>query len=257
MGPDIPLPGTGDPQEIQKFLDDFANKYEDFKQVYQQYLNEEINIDAVTRELSAATAEAEMKFSEYSFQMSIEQLQHFGMLQKYFDNMMVDIFEEEISRNRTVCANAIENGEYFLVGLTYRGMESSIHMMYAKDRIKSDEHQKLTELQQEQQSVENMLKVIKALENVLNGELQPEDLAKIEKALKLYFDYFHNIPRTIVRTACDVRVIRLIQKHFEQLKSTGWAQELSEQHVKTCCRLLNALADVDELKLELEACQQG
>lgn len=252
MGPDIPVPGTGDPQEIQRFLDDFAQKYEDFQQVYQRYLNEEINVDEITRELSTATAEPEMKFAEYSFQMSIEQLQQFGLLQKHFDDMMVNIFEVEIQRNREVCTNAIENGEYFLVGLTYRGMESSIHMMYVKDRIKSDENQKLTELQQEKQSVENMLKVIKALENVLQGNLQTYELTKIQKALKLYYDYFHNTPRTIVRTACDKRVIRLIQEHFEKVQSTGLSENIIQNHIDACARILRALANVDELKAELK-----
>lgn len=252
MGPDIPVPGTGDPQEIQRFLADFAQKYNDFQQVYQRYLNGEINVDEITRELSAATAEPEMKFAEYSFQMSIEQLQHFGLLQKHFDDMMVSIFEVEIKHNREVCANAIENGEYFLVGLTYRGMESSIHMMYVKDRIKSDENQKLTELQQEKQSVENMLKVIKALENVLQGNLQTYELTKIQKALKLYYDYFHEMPRTIVRTACDKRVIKLIQEHFEKVRTTGLSQAVIDNHIAACARVLRVLANIDELKSLLQ-----
>ncbi|PKL79038.1 MAG: hypothetical protein CVV27_02465 [Candidatus Melainabacteria bacterium HGW-Melainabacteria-1] len=237
---------------IDGFLDAFADRCEEFKQVCADYLQGKVELDQITRAMSEATADAELKFSEFSFQMSMEQLQRFGMLQKILDSMMVEIFEADIINNRQTCARAIENGEYFLVGLTFRSIESAIYMRHSKDRIKLDQERRLSSLQQEQQSTEAMLKVIKALQQALEGSLDATALGRIEKAVGLYVSYFQPLERSELLSACDRRVLSLIKQHFESLRALPGDHR---PHLNACCQPLRSLPQPDALEPLLSECR--
>lgn len=198
-----------------------------------------------------------MLFSEYSFQMSIEQLQRFGALQKAFDNMMVNIFQEEINRYRQTAITAITNGEYFLIGMIYKSIKSAIYMMHAKDKIKFEQEQKLADIETEQQQVQAMLKLIKALEAVLEHPPQQEDLPKVQKILKLYLHYFKHLKNSL-KAACDQRVLTLSTEHLQHmLQSQSLCPSLQRQHLSLCYQMLAILSrHQPELQQRLSALRQ-
>lgn len=244
-----PGSGTDEGDIIEAFLNDFAAKARDFKQVYDGYMAKRVELDHVTRALSEATADAEQAFSVHSIAMTIDQLQRFGSLQKAFDTMMEHIFSEEIRRNRETCVNAIENGEYFLVGLIHKGIESSIHMLHSKDRIKVDKERKLAELAQGQQTIMGVLKVVKALEQGLQAEMDLDGLLKIEKVVGLYVSYFKDLPRTDFLSACDRRVLRLLKQHFDTLLASP-SGPITGEHMNRCCKVLSELPSGCEALIE-------
>lgn len=241
-------------EKVAIFLENFAGKCAQFRTVYQGYLNETVELGEITRAFSAATADAEMAFSEYSEHMTMAQLERFGKLQKAFDMMMENIFSEEIIRNYRICATAIENGEYFLIGLTAKGIQSSIYMLHSKDRIKLEQNRKLAALEQEQEQVQGMLKVIKALQQALEAELDIPALRRIEKVLGLYVSYFQALPRTQLLHGCDRRVLRLLKQHFETLLASGTGP-LTYDHLSRCCKPLEELPAAEALEPLLSECR--
>lgn len=242
-------------QKVAAFLHDFSARCAQFRSIYQAYLAQEVELGEVTRALSEATADAEMSFATYSAHMTMEQLERFGKLQKAFDLMMEQIFSEEIRRNYQICADAIENGEFFLVGLTRKGIQSSIYMLHSKDRIKTEQERKLRELETEQERVDSMLKVIKALQQALETEPDIPGLRRIEKGLSLYVTYFQEQPRTPLTQACDRRVLRLARQHFEALLETGKGP-LTYEHLRRCCQPLESLPNPAGLKPLLSDCRR-
>ena len=240
---------------IDAFLASFTTRCESFRAVYQAYLEEKVELGEITRALSEATADAEMDFSQYSTDMSMEQLQRFATLQGAFDDMMVQIFSEEIRRNRQTCAQAIENGEYFLIGLTHKGIQSAIYMMHSKDRIKTEKERKLTELEQEQANIQSMLKVLKAVQQAFAAEMDLQAMAKIEKALKLYVSFFNNTPRTDLLSACDRRMLQQLKQHFTTLLELS-SGPLTYEHLSRCCQALAGLPMPEALEPLFGECHQ-
>ncbi|MEZ0373117.1 MAG: hypothetical protein ACAI44_28760 [Candidatus Sericytochromatia bacterium] len=211
-------------------------------------MREEIGIGDITRHLSEATAEAEMFFGEHSFFMNLDQLQRYGVIQKTLDNMTSQLFETEIKRNRKIILEALKNGEYFIVGLTYNSIKSSIYMMYSKQKIKTEQDQKLGELEREQEATQVMIKVLKAIEAVIKIEdLTQVDNHKIQKALEIYVNYFKNAEKVDSKPACDDRVFKLFDEHVEFLRSMGFGGEPSKAsvHFSICCDTLQPLAHND------------
>lgn len=256
LSPDAYQDSDGPHQrEIEAFLTGFAARYTQFKAVYQAYLAETIELGEVTRALSEATADAEMAFSAHSHGMTMEQLQQFASLQKAFDTMMEQIFQEEIRRNYRVCAQAIENGEYFLIGLTHKGIQSAIHMLHSKDRIKTEKERKLEAVEQEQTQVQAMLKVIKALQQALDTEMDVPALRRIEKVLGLYVTYFRELTRTQLLSACDRRVLTLLRTHFQTLLATS-SGPFTYDHLARCLKPLQELPAGEVLEPLLSECRQ-
>ncbi|MGV3524749.1 MAG: hypothetical protein ACO1RX_11005 [Candidatus Sericytochromatia bacterium] len=242
------LPGSpkpADSAEIEKFLDEFNQHCVEFGYYCDQYMREELGIGDITRHLSEATADAEMFFGENSFSMTMEQLQRYGMIQKTLDNMTVQLFETEIKRNRKIVLEAIKNGEYFIVGLTFNSIKSSIYMMYSKQKIKTEQEQKLAELEQDQEATQSMIKVLKAIESTVKvNQFAQLDYQKIQKALEIYVNYFRNAHHVAAKSACDERVFRLFNEHVEFLRSQGFGGDMATAavHFSICCDTLRPLA---------------
>jgi hypothetical protein len=251
------LPGNHQPAnaaEVDRFLEDFNQKCVEFGYYCDQYMREEINIGDITRHLSEATADAEMYFAENSFNMNLDQLQRYGVIQKTLDNMTVQLFETEIKRNKTVINEALKNGEYFIVGLTYNSVKSSVYMMYSKQKIKTEQNQKLSELEQEQEATQSMIKVLKAVESTVHVDtLAQVDYQRVQKALEIYVNYFKNAAHVATKAACDERLIRLFGKHVEFMKNNdfGGDKATAAMHFALCCDTLQALAQTEDQKQRL------
>ena len=82
--------------------------------------------------------------------MSIEQLQQYGMIQQQLEQMTFSMFQTEVTRNRDVIYQAIRNGEYFIANLSFKTVSSNLHMMYMKQKIKTDQNKAQQELEDEQ-----------------------------------------------------------------------------------------------------------
>lgn len=245
------LPGNQNPADaadIDKFLVDFNQKCVEFGFFCDQYMREEIGIGDITRHLSEATAEAEVFFGEKSHLMNMEQLQRYGVIQKTLDNMTTQLFETEIKRNRKVISEALRNGEYFIIGLTFNSIKSSIYMLYSKQKIKTEQEQKLGELERELEATQVMIKVLKAIEAVIKIEdIAQMDYHKIQKALEIYVNYFKNAEQVQTKQWCDERVFKLFDEHVEFLRSMGFAGDNSTAsvHFSICCDTLQPLAATD------------
>lgn len=245
------LPGNQvpvDPAEIEKFLDGFNQKCVEFGYFCDQYMREEIGIGDITRHLSEATADAEMFFAEHSFFMNLEQLQRYGTIQKTIDNMTSQLFETEIKRNRKIITEALRNGEYFIVGLTYNSIKSSLYMMYSKHKIKTELDQKLAELEKELEATQTMIKVLKAIEAVIKiDDISQLDYHKIQKALEIYANYFKKAEDVDTKPACDERVFKLFEEHVEFLRNMGFGGDAASAsvHFAISCDTLQPLAHND------------
>lgn len=250
------LPGSiqpVDPSEIERFLDDFNQKCVEFGYFCDQYMREEIGIGDITRHLSEATADAEMMFGEYSFSMSLEQLQRYGTIQTTLDNMTAQLFETEIKRNKLVITEALRNGEYFIIGLTFNSIKSSIYMMYSKNKIKTEQERKLAELEQAQEATQSMIKVLKAIEATIKVEkIEEVNHQKIQKALEIYVNYFKNAT-VDTKAACDERVFRIFDDHVEFLRAHGFGGDsaTASVHIPICCDTLQPLAKTDRQRQQL------
>lgn len=244
------LPGSQniDPSLIEEFLNEFNQKCVEFGYYCDQYMRQEIGIDDITRHLSTATAEAESSFVEYSFNMNMEQLQRYGVIQKTLDNMTVQLFDTEIQRNRKTILSALKNGEYFIVRITYNAIQSSIYMMFSKNKIKTDQERALKELEQEQEATNTMIKVLKAIESTLRVDTFEEvSFEKIQKALDIYVNYFKG-SKVQTKPACDERIFRLFDDHAEFLKSHHFGNDAmtAGMHLSLCSDSLQPLAITPE-----------
>ena len=241
------LPGSQqplDPVDVEKFLDEFNQKCVGFGYYCDQYMREEIGIGDITRHLSEATADAEVFFGENSFSMSMEQLQRYGVIQKTLDNMTSQLFETEIKRNKTVVPEALKNGEYFIVNLTYNSIKSSLYMVYSKSKIKTDQNQAVTSLEQEQEATQSMIKVLKAIESTIKIDSVAQiNYPKIQKALDIYVNYF-STTTVSTKPACDERVFRIFDEHVTFLieHDYGGNQGSFIAHIAICCDILRKIA---------------
>ncbi|MEZ0369765.1 MAG: hypothetical protein ACAI44_11830 [Candidatus Sericytochromatia bacterium] len=236
---------TVTPTEVDAFLDDFALKADSFRRACEQYQHGEISIADITRHLSEATADAEFFFSEHSQLMGMEQLQRYGTIQALLDKLTVQVFEAEITHNQEVILQAIENGDYFIVNMTYNAIKSSIYMICSKQKIKTQQDKMLTQNQQELETAQTFIKVLKALESVIRTEpATPNDWPKIEKALAIYVDYFSHAEPMSLKQASDQRVFVLYAEHVNQLEKhqpPGWFE-----HFSSCKAQLLRLASSPE-----------
>lgn len=252
------LPGFGsaspaDPEKVEKFLDDFNQKCVEFGYFCDRYMREEIGIGDITRHLSEATADAELKFGEYSLSMTLEQLQRYGVVQNTLDNMTIQLFETEIKRNRYVISEAIKNGEYFIIGLTYNSIKSSIYMMYSKNKIKIDQDRALSELEQELEATQSMIKVLKAIEATIKVQrFEDINFQKIQKALDIYANYFKNAV-VVTKAYCDERIFRVFDDHVEFLRNNGFGGDAMTAgvHLSICCDSLQSLAKTDNQRQKM------
>ncbi|MEZ0375275.1 MAG: hypothetical protein ACAI44_39675 [Candidatus Sericytochromatia bacterium] len=221
-----------------------------------QYMRQEIGLGEITRYLSEATADAEMRFGEYSFLMSLEQLQRYGVIQTTLDNMTFQLFDTEIKRNCKIVLEALKNGEYFIIGLTYNSIKSSIYMMFSKQKIKTEQERKLAELEQEHASTQAIVKVLKAIESIILVEdLGKLDFPKIQKALEIYINYFKNAKQDEIKQACDDRIFKLLEQHIDFLRSMGFGGDPARAaaHFTICCDTVQPLAQTERQRTMLAA----
>jgi len=253
------MPQSVEPAVVDKFLAEFSQKCVEFGYYCDQYMRNEINIGDITRHLSEATADAEMLFAEYSFSMGMEQLQRYGVIQNSLDTMTFKLFETEVERNRSVILEALKHGEYFIIGLTYNSIKSSVYMMNSKKKIKTDQEQQLAQLEREQEATQGMVKVLKAIESVIKVESVAQlDFAKIQRALEIYVNYFRNAEQVYTKPASDERVFVLFGEHVEFLKAHDFAGDkgTAALHIALCCDVLNMLAHTDDQRRRTQAWRQ-
>ncbi|PIQ28333.1 hypothetical protein COW36_04135 [bacterium (Candidatus Blackallbacteria) CG17_big_fil_post_rev_8_21_14_2_50_48_46] len=253
------MPQPADPAAVDKFLSEFSQKCVEFGYYCDQYMRNEIGIGDITRHLSEATADAEMQFAEYSFSMSMEQLQRYGVIQNSLDTMTFKLFETEIERNKEVVLEALKHGEYFIIGLTYNSIKSSVYMMNSKKKIKTEQEQMLAELEREQEATQGMVKVLKAIESVIKVEnVAQVDFAKIQKALEIYVNYFRNAEHVHTKPASDERVFILFGEHVDFLAENNFAGDKTNaaMHIGKCTGILQLLAHTDEQKMRLDIWRQ-
>lgn len=236
--------------DVSQFLTDFQEKADIFKGYCDQYMREEITIDAITRHLSEATAEAEMYFAEHSFNMSIEQLQQYGMIQQQLENMTFSMFQTEVARNKDVIHSAIKNGEYFIVNLSFKTVASTLHMMYVKQKIKTEQNKAMAELEEERSLAQGMIKVLKAIEANIKPDLVSEsEYAKVQKAFTIYVRYFRDVEDQPVKSASNDRVISLLEEHLKHIQELhyGGDPESANNHIHACYAVLQEIADTEQL----------
>lgn len=254
---DLPgMQGASSSPEISAFLDAFERNCESFAQACASYTRQEVGISDITRLLSEATAEAELKFGEYSFSMNLDQLQRYGVLQARIDQLTCDLFATEIQRNQAIILEALRNGEYFIIGLTYNSIKSSIYMMYSKQKIKTEQEQRLSALDSELEATQVRIKVLKAVESVTRiADIALIDYHKIQKALEIYVSYFRQTEPLATAVACDQRLFRLFEEHVEFLRNMGFGgdQAMASVHISICCDTLQQLAHDERQRTLLAA----
>lgn len=228
-------------QDIQSQLDDFARKTEEYARFCEEFQSGgNINLADIMLPLGEAATEAESFFSAHSHEMDMEQLQRYGQLQSRLDSLTLQLFEADITRNQQIVLSAMENGDYFIVNLTYNAIKSSIYMIYAKARIKTQQDERLAAMQQNLEIAQTFIKVLKALESVLAPEPAVQDFGRIQKALNIYCDYFQNAETVPLKQASDQRVFNLFAAHAEALQHAqppNW-----RSHLVRCRELLKRLA---------------
>ncbi|HEY9840576.1 MAG TPA: hypothetical protein V6D23_08990, partial [Candidatus Obscuribacterales bacterium] len=148
------------PSELNSFLDDFAQKTLDFAQACEKYQRGEINISKINAILGEANADVERFFSKRHL-MDLGHLERYGLLQQQLDAMTVQLFEAEIEKNRHAIFEAIRNGHYFIVNITYNSIKSSIYMMYSKLKDKSEQEIRLAETQQQLETAQVFIDMLK------------------------------------------------------------------------------------------------
>lgn len=238
------LDSSAPDQDIEAQLNDFAAKIENYAQVCAQYSAGSLSLSDITRELGEAATDAEVFFGEQSHRMNMEQLQRYALLQNRLDSLTGQVFESEIASNQATILAAIEHGDYFIVNLTYNAIKSSLHMIYVKQKIKTQQEQRLAETQQDLEIAQTFIKVLKALESVLRPESGQLEWPKIEKALSIYRDYFQNAPPVPLKQASDRRLFGLFAEHaqaLQQAQTPGW-----QMHLASCRTILAGLATTPE-----------
>lgn len=250
-------PETLDPSYIEVFLEDFSRKCVEFGYYCDQYMREEINLGEITRKLSEATAEGESFFSSYHAMMTPQQFHRFEVMQRSLDQMTTQLIETEIKRNRKIIEEALRKGEYFIVNITFNSIHSSIYMAYSHPNpaMREERDRQLALLQQEQELVQALMKVLKAIES----RNQPQDYNEIErhklqKAYQIYAEYFKKVENSPIKKACDARVIRLLEEHVEYLEKNKYFgnREIALEDVSICAYHLKQIANETE-KQQLEA----
>lgn len=234
-------PGT---DEIEAFLADFGKRCESFGARCEAHARNELGLDDLTRSLSEATAEAENAFARCSPGMSLEQLQRYGSLQSRLDSLTFGLFETEIRRNRAIMLDALRKGDYFIVNLTFGTIRSSIYMMFAKQKIKTEQEAQLTQLDTDQEASRSLIKVLKAIEGMIRvGCFEELDYAKLQKVLEIYLTFFRQGENSEIKRAGDERVFALFEEHVEFLRSMGFGGDpsMARVHLDLSCDLLQRL----------------
>lgn len=242
--------------EIDQFLEAFEQSCKTFAQYCDQYMRQEIGISEITRHLSEATADAEFKFGQYSFEMNLPQLQRYGTIQATLDNLTFQLFDTEIKRNHAIIFEALKNGEYFIIGLTFNSIKSSIFMMYSKQKIKTEQERRLAAYEAELEATQVRIKVLKAIESVIKVEdFAFLDYFKIQKALEIYVNYFGKADPVATGPACDERVFKLFEEHVEFLRNMGFGgdQAMASVHISICCDTLQQIVHQDRQRTLIAA----
>ena len=218
------------PSELNSFLDDFAQKTLDFAQACEKYQRGEINISKINAILGEANADVERFFSKRHL-MDLGHLERYGLLQQQLDAMTVQLFEAEIEKNRHAIFEAIRNGHYFIVNITYNSIKSSIYMMYSKQKDKSEQEIRLAETQQQLETAQVFIDMLKVLEAALRVNLPDQlDFPGIQKLLKLYTEKFRNASSIPIKMASDHRVFVIFSIYVSFLtrhQPHGWITHLS------------------------------
>lgn len=246
--------GSADSEAVRELLGDFGARVSRFRQECLSYLQGQMSLDGITRALSEASAEPERRFAVHGPGMSLDQLHRYGLLHKALDTMMEQIFSEEIQRNRLICARALENGEYFLVRVLGRSIESAIYMLHSKQRILTERERSLAAFEAEQRQLQVMVKVLKAFEQTLDAPAEPGPLRRVELALGIYVGFFADLPRNDLLSACDRRALQLSKQHFGSLQASP-PSPLRDEHLARCWKHLTRLPHPEVLEPFYSQCR--
>lgn len=245
------LQGNISQAEIESLLDRFNQKCVEFGYYCDQYAREEVSIADITRYRTEATAEAEEFFGNHSLDMTMEQLQRYAVTQNSIEAMTSNLFRAEIDRNKNVICQALRNGEYFLVRITFNAVESNIYMMYSRDRITTDKERALKTAAEEQQLCQSLTKVLKAMEVALQAD-PPEsiDYAKVEKAFEIYVGYFRTLADNLYKQASDDRVMYLLEQHANHLHEHNYFGNFVRalDHLSRCINLLKPVVRMEHVQ---------
>ncbi len=207
-------------EKIEDFLTGFGQRCVAFGYYCDQYMREEINLGEITRHMSEATGEGEAFFDQHHGIMKPEQLYRYQTMQKTLDDMATNLIETEIKRNRSVIQEAMSNGEYFIVNITFNSIHSSIYMVYNSpgERYKMERDHKLALLQEEQELTQALMKVLKVIDQKNTPEsASSEDLQKLHKTLQIYVAYFKKVDYPDVKMASDKRVLRQMKDFVDHM----------------------------------------
>ncbi|MGE3728328.1 MAG: hypothetical protein AB7I41_22445 [Candidatus Sericytochromatia bacterium] len=220
----------------------------------------EINLGEITRRLSEATGEGESFFSLYHAKMTPQQIHRFEVLQRSLDQMTTQLIETEIKRNQQTIQEALRKGEYFIVNITFNSIHSSIYMAYNNpgEEMKMQRDAKLADLQQEQELIQALMKVLKAIESRNQpSEYNEVERHKLQKAYQIYSEYFKKIEHSSAKIAGDARAIALLEEHVAFLEQNKFFDERLKalEHVSICANYLKEIANPQQ-RQELEALRE-
>ncbi len=211
--------------DVDAFLTTFAQHCVAFGYYCDQYMRQEINLGEITRHMSQATGEGEAFFDKHHTSMSPEEVYRYQVMQKTLDDMATSLIETEIQRNREVIQEAMSNGEYFIVNITFNSIHSSIYMVYNApgERQKLERDHKLALLQEEQELTQALMKVLKVIDQKKEPpSLTLEEFQKLHKALHIYVEYFKKVDYPEIKKASDQRVLRQMTEFVEHCESRGY-----------------------------------
>lgn len=220
-----PLPARDPDIDVDGFLNTFGQHCVAFGYYCDQYMRQEINLGEITRHMSEATGEGEAFFDQHHTIMAPEEVYRYQVMQKTLDDMATSLIETEIQRNRQVIQEAMSNGEYFIVNITFNSIHSSIYMVYNApgERQKLERDHKLALLQEEQELTQALMKVLKVIDQKkLPPSLALEEFQKLHKALHIYVEYFKKVDYPEIKKASDQRVLRQMSEFVEHCENHGY-----------------------------------
>lgn len=248
------------PNYVEEFLDSFSHKCVEFGYYCDQYMRSEINLGEITRRLSEATGEGESFFSLYHAMMTPQQFHRFEVMQRSLDQMTTQLIETEIKRNQQTIQEALRKGEYFIVNITFNSIHSSIYMAYNNpgEEMKVQRDAKLADLQQEQELIQALMKVLKAIEaRNKPADYNEVERHKLQKAYQIYSEYFKKVDYSAAKTAGDARAIGLLEEHVAYLEQNRFFDMRFKalDHVSICANYLKEIANPQQ-RQELEALRE-
>ncbi len=246
--------------DVDAFLNTFSQRCVAFGYYCDQYMRQEINLGEITRHMSEATGEGEAFFDEHHAYMSPEAVYRYQVMQKTLDDMATSLIETEVQRNREVIQEAMQNGEYFIVNITFNSIHSSIYMVYNSpgERQKMERDHKLALLQEEQELTQALMKVLKVIDQKNKPvSLDPEEFQKLHKTLHIYVEYFKKVDYPDIKKASDNRVLRQMTACVEHFESNGYfgnRREVFRQVSEFVATLKGGI--IKELHPELDALRE-